>query len=253
MTNQLNNMFDNETTEVSISSRSLAGTAQLTQLSVSLANDVLAAIAKDDFDKDLFAASKTDHSAMDKLIAATVDLSSQDLTFLDTCSEDEIDKMLKSQQSKRSRAKSKAMTKENYLSMLTGALAENLLRVHSGKDKHKGGSRRGTTLVAYTEEQVQQFTEDKEKLAKELRNVQSKKSIMKSKADFSESSDAWLALLEAESLLKGLRGTGTPTVIKVDETKDQLAALLADVDVDKLKAADGKDLIAKIQALVEAK
>ena len=159
--------------------------------------------------------------------------------------------MLKSQQSKRSRAKSKAMTMDNYKSMMAGAIAENLIRQATGKVKSAGGARRMSGSVDFTAEQLEELRADQEKLKKELRNVQSKKSIMKSKADFSEDDDRWQALLVAEEQLKSIRvSTGHTQVVKVDETKEKLAEVLADVDPSSLKAGDSKALLAQIKELL---
>ena len=100
-------------------------------------------------------------------------------------------------------------------------------------------------------EQLEELKEDQDRLKKEIRNVQSKKSIMKSKADFSEEDPRWQALLVAEEQLKSIRiSTGRTQVVKVDETKDALTETLADVDIEHLKAADSKELLAKIKAMI---
>ena len=74
---------------------------------------------------------------------------------------------------------------------------------------------------------------------------------MKSKADFSEDSERWQKLLEAEAQLKSLRvSTRGATVVKVDTTKTALAETRSDIDIDHLKSADSKALLAKIKALL---
>jgi hypothetical protein len=92
--------------------------------------------------------------------------------------------MLKSQQSKRSRAKSKAMTLDNYTTLLTAAIAEDIIREIYNKPKSAGGFHRAAGTVDYTIDQLQALHDDQEALRKEIRNVQSKKSIMKSKNPF---------------------------------------------------------------------
>lgn len=105
--------------------------------------------------------------------------------------------------------------------------------------------------VDFTAEQLEELRENQERLKKELRNVQSKKSIMKSKADFSEDDERWQALLVAEEQLKSIRvSTGRTQVVKVDETKEKLAEVLADVDPSSLKAGDSKALLAQIKELL---
>lgn len=249
----INEMFNaTETNEATANARSLAGTAQLT----AVANELVAQCIKtlndnlDEYRED-FEASKHDHNAMDKLLAKLIDFDTVDVEFIKELDETTVDGMLKSQQSKRSRAKSKAMTMDNYKSMMAGAIAENLIRKATGKVKSAGGARRMSGSVDFTAEQLEELREDQERLKKELRNVQSKKSIMKSKADFSEEDERWQALLVAEEQLKSIRvATGGTKVVKVDETKEKLAEVLADVDPNSLKAADSKEMLARIKELL---
>lgn len=248
----LNALFNTDAMENTNNARSLAGTAQLT----SVANELVAQCIKklndnlDEYSAD-FEASKTDHNAMDKLLARLIDFDTVDVAFIKELDEVTIDGMLKSQQSKRSRAKSKAMTLDNYKSMMSGAIAENLIRKATGKAKSAGGARRKGGSIEYTAEQLEELKNDQEKLKKEIRNVQSKKSIMKSKADFNEEDARWQALLVAEANLKSLRVSSRGTqVIKVDETKDKLAEALADVDLEHIKAGDSKALLAQLKELI---
>ena len=188
---------------------------------------------------------------MDKLIDLLIDLNEVDVEFLKQLDEQTTDGMLKSQQSKRSRAKSKTMTLDNYKSMMAGAIAENLIRLATGKTKSAVGARRMSGSVEFTAEELEALKNDQEQLKKEIRNVQSKKSIMKSKADFTEEDPRWQALLVAEEQLKAIRvTTSRTTVVKVDETKEKLAEVLSEVDVNSLKAGDSKSLLAKIQELI---
>lgn len=249
----INELFNTETNETTATnSRSLAGTAQLT----ATANELVAECVKKLNDNlsdysEAFEASKSDHGAMDKLIAQLIDLDSVDVEFIRQLDEEVVDGMLKSQQSKRSRAKSKAMTLDNYKSMMSGAIAENLIRKATGKTKSAGGARRMSGSVEFTAEQLEELRADQDRLKKEIRNVQSKKSIMKSKADFSEEDPRWQALLVAEEQLKSVReATGRATIVKVDETKEKLAEVLADVDPEHMKAGDSKALLAKIKELI---
>ena len=249
----INEMFNaTETNEATTNARSLAGTAQLT----AVANEYVASTIKvlnDNFEqyREAFEASKHDHSAMDALLAQIIDFDAIDVEFIKELDETVVDGMLKSQQSKRSRAKSKAMTMDNYKSMMAGAIAENLIRKATGKAKSAGGARRMSGSVDFTAEQLEALKEDQEQLKKEIRNVQSKKSIMKSKADFSEEDERWQALLVAEEQLKSARvSTGGTKVVKVDETKEKLAEMLNEVDTDNMRAADVKDMLAQVKALL---
>lgn len=249
----INEMFNAvENNETTSNARNLAGTAQLT----SVANELVAkCISKlnDDFEtyREDFEASKHDHNAMDKLLAKLIDFDTIDVEFIKELDETTVDGMLKSQQSKRSRAKGKAMTMDNYKSMMSGAIAENLIRKATGKAKSAGGARRMSGSVDFTAEQLEALQADQEQLKKELRNVQSKKSIMKSKADFTEEDERWQALLVAEEQLKSIRvTTGGTKVVKVDETKEKLAEMLSEVDTDHMRTSDVKDMLAQVKALL---
>ena len=253
MSKELMNLFsEQENQETATNARRLAGTAQLTSLASTIANDILKTV-NDNFEEyqELIARSKSDHGAMDELIAKAFNLADADAEFLKELDETTLDNMLKSQQSKRSRAKSKVMTMDNYRSMMIGAISENLIRLVTGKKKSAGGNRRSAGKVEYSAEELAALQADQEKLRKEIRNVQSKKSIMKSKEGFSEEDERWLALLTAEEQLKALR-IDTRTVV-VDETKEKLAAMLDGVEVNSLKAADAKDLLAQALALINGK
>jgi len=253
MSDEFKNLFTDETNDQAsaTSTRSLQGTAQLTTLSLSLASIIIKQM-EDDVEtyKERFLASRTDASIMDKLINEVVNLPEQDVEFLKTLEESTLESMLKSQQSKRSRLKSKAMTVDNYRNLMSGAIAELLLRQVMGKEKSAGGFGRQATTIEFTPEALEGLKNDQEKLRKEIRNVQSKKSIFKSKGEFSEDAPHWIELCNIEATLKGLRDTSATTVVKVDETKDALAEKLADVDLDHMKASDSKVLLASIRELL---
>lgn len=246
----INELFGTNT-ETTTNARTLSGTAALTQVASAGASCAIRRMEADIGNyRDRIALSATDSAELDKLIdelKPLVDIESDDpLRFLD---EDTVESMLKSQQSKRSRAKGKAMTLDNYKTLMTAAIAEDILRELYNKPKQAGGAKRRGS-VEFTAEQLDALSADQVQLRKEIRNIQSKKSIMKSKADFDESSEAWQQLLTVESMLKGLRvgGRGS-TVVEVDTTKDALADVLEGVDIEHLKAADAKELLARISEL----
>lgn len=253
MTNNINEMFNTvENNETTTNARSLAGTAQLTSVANTLVADCMAKLSEqlDDY-RELFMESQKDHNAMDKLLALLIDFDSIDVEFISSLDEQTVDGMLKSQQSKRSRAKNKLMTMDNYKNMMAGAIAENLIRKATGKVKMATGIRRASGSLDFTEEDLEQLKEDQERLKKEIRNIQSKKSIMKSKEDFTEEDEHWKKLLEVEEQLKSLRvSTRATRVVKVDETKEKLASAFADVDLEHIKAADSKALLAQIKEML---
>ncbi len=251
MSEKLNSMFEaNEAQEVTAGARSLTGTAQLTTLATTVANEVIKKIDADlESYREKFDASKNDHNAMDTLITELYDLTTVDVQFIKELDEDTVESMLKSQQSKRSRSKSKVMTLDNYKSMMTGAAAELLLRLATGKAKSATGIRRLAGSVEFTTEELEKLKEDQEAVKRELRNVQSKKSIMKTKADFSEESERWQQLLVAEAQLKSIRiSSSTVKTIRVDETKDALLAEIGDTALEDLKPAEAKKLLQKVLA-----
>ena len=244
----------NTNQEVSNRGNQLDNTANLTRISTDIAREILK-IAEADAEQfaDKIIESQQSHDVMDQLIKDTYNLTTVDVEFLKAESEEVLDRMIKSQQSKRSRAKSKEMTLDNYITMLTGAVAENLLRIAANKPKSAGGggARRGT--VTYSEEELEAFKNDPEALKKAIRNVQSKKSIAKSKADFDPESERWQALLEVEAELKAIRDGHSIEVEKAVETTNQLEEMLATVDTKDLKAADAKAMLDSIKGMLATK
>lgn len=248
MSEKMNNLFAANTNESTVTgARSLAGTAQLTSIANTISQELINKISTDtETYGEQFENSKTDHNAMDSLINNMMDLSTVETEFLKELDEETLSSMLKSQQSKRSRSKNKVMTIDNYRNLMAGAVSELLIRQAMGKAKSSMGYRRASGSVEYTAEELEVFKNDQEALKREIRNVQSKKSIMKSKADFSEEDERWIQLLGAEDILKGMRvGGGVKTVV-VDKTGEQLKAELGDNDIDSLKAADAKALLKKL-------
>jgi len=251
MSEKLNSMFEaNEAQEVTTGARSLAGTAQLTTLANTVANEVIKKIDTDlENYREKFDASKSDHNAMDALITELYGLTTVDVQFIKELDDDTVESMLKSQQSKRSRSKSKVMTLDNYKSMMTGAAAELLIRQATGKAKSATSVRRLSGSIEFTAEELEKLKDDQDAVKRELRNVQSKKSIMKTKADFSEESERWQQLLVAEEQLKSIRtSSSTVKTIRVDETKDALLAEIGDTALEDLKPAEAKKLLQKVLA-----
>lgn len=244
-------LFSDDTpTATNNGANQLSKTAQLTTVANKIANGVMQVITGDPTQfEEMVKESQKSHDAMDKLIEQTVGYDDADVDFLKSESDDTLEKMIRSQQSKRSRAKSKVMTRENYFTMLIGAVSENLLRIASGKPKSAGGGS-VTGSIGYSEEELAELASNEDKLKKAIRNVQSKKSIMKSKADFDESSDRWQQLLEAESQLKSLRDKHSAVQTqKLQETE----SLLQDVDTDSMSAEESKELLAKVKEMLASR
>lgn len=245
----INELFHNETKETT-NARALSGTAELTRISNNAAVNIIRSMEEQiDVYRERIAKSANDSKEMDTLLdefRPWCDIEEDHpLRHLDDAT---VEGMLKSQQSKRSRTKSKTMTLDNYCTLMTATIAESLLREMYNKPKSSAfGSRRSST-VDYTPAELEAFAADQESLRREIRNVQSKKSIMKSKADFDESSEQWMALLKAEQMLKDLRVNAS--VVEVDHTKDKLKELLAGKDIEHLKATDSKELLSIIADMI---
>ena len=248
MSEKMSNLFAaNENEATTVGARSLAGTAQLTSIANTIAQDLIKKISDEtETYGEQFENSKVDHNAMDALINSMTDLSTVETEFLKELDEETLNSMLKSQQSKRSRSKNKTMTLDNYRNLMAGAVSELLIRQVMGKAKSSTGYRRASGSVEYTAEELEMYKNDQDALKREIRNVQSKKSIMKSKIDFTEEDERWGQLLAAEETLKGMRvGGGVKTVV-VDKTGEQLKAELGDKDIDSLRATDAKALLKKL-------
>ena len=229
---------------------------KLTYAATQLAREAFEIVSADEENySDRIVLSKTDGTTLDTLLKEVVDIPDMPDLFagLDPI---DLNNMLKSQQSKRSRCKSAAMTVDNYKKMMTAAIAELIIRGELGTEKsdRKTGVRKPSREL--TTEYVELLANDQEELKRELRNVQSKKSILKKKGKIAEGEDnydTWQKLCEDEAMLKANRIGAVPQVAKVVEinvTKDAVTGLLKDVDITKLKAGDSKDLLAKIAELV---
>lgn len=248
----INELFGTTNPTIATNARSLTGTAELTRLASEHADKIIKAMeAEIESYTPRIQESASDSKALDGLIDELGEIDPYEASFLMELDEATVDSMLKSQQSKRSRAKSKTMTLDNYRTLMTAAIAENILRAVFGKPKNYTGSHSSGGSVNYTIEQLEALGNDQNALRKEIRNIQSKKSIMKSKADFSEADERWQALLKAEQQLKDMRTGASTQVVEVDKTKDALTEMLIDVDISKLKSAEAHKMLEDIKAMLD--
>lgn len=246
----INELFGAKNEMTTHNARSLPGTAELTSVAHATAIRVMKAMEEDiEAFKPRIQRSATDAKELDAIIDELANYNIDEDSILHNLSDEQVESMLKSQQSKRSRSKSKAMTLDNYINLLTAAIAEDILRTIYNKPKQASGFRREAGSVDYTIEQLEMLSNDQEALKREIRNVQSKKSIMKSKMDFSEEDPRWQALLKAEQQLKDMRIGGRTGYIEVDKTKNALDELLAGKDISKMKSAEAHELLERIAAL----
>ena len=247
----INNLFvanNNITTSIT---RGLPGTAELTNLSNQYARHIIETMDADaEAYTDRIQLSTVDSATLDDLIVELIpeDYAEQ-AKFLVDLSDANIDSLLKSQQSKRSRSKSKPMTLDNYHTLMSAAVAEFLIRKITNRKKSAGFGVSRAGVIEYTAEQLEMLGADQDHLRREIRNIQSKKSLMKSKPDFDENDERWIALLRAEQQLKDLRVSADTRVVAVDKTKDDLQAMFECVDIGKLKSADAHELLARIAEL----
>lgn len=250
----INELFGSNESGITANARNLPGTAELTSVAHSAAIRMMKAMEENmEAYRPRIQASATDSNELESIIRDFEYLLEVDEdSVLRALSDEMVESMLKSQQSKRSRAKSKPMTVDNYITMLTAAIAEDILRDIYNKPKSAGGPRRVAGSIDYTAEQLEALSNDQEALKREIRNVQSKKSIMKAKADFDEADPRWQALLKAEQQLKSMRVGGRSGIVEVDKTKDALSELLAGKDLSKMKAGDAHELLAQIAQLTVA-
>lgn len=248
----MTNLFTNGATTNS-NSRTLNGTSELNSLAATYVNEFMNALNDIDDDRmEAVEASKTDNSEMDKLVQELTNVADVDTTSLvdavGTDDEHIPNKLLASVQSKRSRLKGKDMTIDNYKSLVQAAISEYILR--EAFDMKKNAARGGAgSVVSYSEEELQALAADQEALKKAIRNIQSRKCIMKGKVGFDENSEQWLALLEVEEQLKAQR-ISTRVVRQADTTKKDVQAALEGVDFGSLKKDELKSLLENIAGIV---
>lgn len=166
-----------------------------------------------------------DNDKLNAIISKHIDIFNKDLAG----DKEQARKTLKCLQSKRCRAKSKDMTLETVHIIVKSAAAELLL-----KKAFDLVSTSTSTGLNYDIDNM-----NAEQLRKAVKNVQSRKSIMKGKADFDDTSEEWTNLLLLEEQLKTKRdGATVPIRMKEiiqqdvsDLNKKQLVALF-----DELKS-----------------
>lgn len=240
MTN-LNSLFTANTKETK-GKRALSGTAEMTANAEVVVNNIFEELSNcyEDY-AETFEQSKVDANAMDTLINQfTDDFSDVDVSFLEKYDDEELKAMLKSQQSKRSRSKSKEMTIDNYTAMMNAAVCELMIRTATGRAKTRTAGR-GSSI--YTEEYLNSLADDQHELRRELRNVQSKMCIFRKKhPDDHSEFDEYQELMRVENTLKEMRVPIEGHRVKMSEVT---AAL--DVDANALSLEEAQQLIAALQ------
>lgn len=198
-----------EVTEAAEGKRSIPGATLVKNYAIAMASEIMGKLPTADADfVEKVKETQTNTAAMDEFVKEQCGdrLVHEDVKEF---SPEEIKKILKSNQSNRSRRKSMAMTQSNYVEMLTSAIAEWIVRESCDIKKSAGGFGAGRTAMTINEETVAQLAEDQEALGRAIRNIQSKKSTYKAKhADHDYEQDPeWQELLEQEAMLKAVRTT----------------------------------------------
>ncbi len=122
----------------------------------------------------------------------------------------EVQKLLKSNQSNRSRRKNMPMTQTNYMEYLTAACAEWIIRESCGITKSATPFGSGRAAMVINDETIAQLAEDQDALGRAIRNMQSKKSTYKAKnqdREGWEQDPEYVELLEQLDKLKAVRTT----------------------------------------------
>lgn len=257
----MTNLFTTEHGAVTSGANKLNITASLTNVASGIASVVIERLlehvenvdTKEAYTK-LFEDSKVDNDVLDSMIDQFTDLNVVNIDFLKEESEDTLDRALKSQQSKRSRTKTKPMTADNYKQLVTAAVSENLIRLALDKPKGTGGAVSGGSS-SLTEEEIKRLTGDVAAINKAIRNVQSKKSIAKSKLDFDETSERYQSFLAIEKQLKQMRaeanGVQSTEATEALEKQEKLKELLVNVNSKDLKLGEARSMIDQIQELIK--
>lgn len=231
------------TSNESTTQRGGSETIRITGIAHTTATEVLQRVKNKEWTEEQMTEVTQDHDKMDNFLQENNLIALEQFVELEGLDDGLVERMIKSQQSKRSRAKSKQLTEATFIAMLEGAVCENVLRTMY--DKEKGQMAAPSRLTELTDEDYQKIAEDQEELRRMIRNVQSRKSIAKSKRDFTEDSEMWQQLLIVEEKLKSLR-TGSTSTAALLPVKN----ILVDVDIDGLKASEAKALLAQIKELV---
>lgn len=229
----------------------LAHTAQLSTVSEKLTDEITINLTD-----EIVTTTIQSNDAATKWVRdqfAEINYVTTDEDWMKAIDSNEAIKMLKSQQSKQSRSRTAVLTMGNYKKFITATIAVILLKDNCSVGSQNSSHNSNAAPLELTAELKEKYLADQEALAKAIRNVQSRKSIMKSKADFSEESEKYTNLLAYEEELKALRSgshTVDPAIAERAKKAEELEKMLSDADIDKMKAADTKKLLNEIKELM---
>ena len=171
-----------QTVASSTAGRSIPGAIELQQFSQTIANEIFANISKST-DAELIASiqpilASGDYASTCELIGKFYDDTKiADKTgFLKSCSSTELDRLLESRRSDRSKVR-KAGLAQNFPRFLADVVAEKAIRLTSGKQYNQSGA--GTTAI-----DVEALAADQVALNKKIRSLQSRISVLRSKLQY---------------------------------------------------------------------
>jgi hypothetical protein len=149
---------------------------------------------------------------------------------------------------------------DNYLSILTQAVGEMLIRTALEKPKGTSfGAGRARDTITYTEDELLAYSENQEVLRREIRNVASKKSVYKRKIgdkfteEFAATDPIWLELMKADEQLKNVR-VAIPRA-PLTTFREKISSIIGETNLETVKGAEAKRLlneIAKSMGIVES-
>lgn len=162
--------------------RGIPGAIELQQFSQTIANEIFASISKST-DAELIASiqpilASGDYANTCELISKFCDDATiaDKTSFLKSCSSTELDRLLESRRSDRSKAR-KAGLAQNFPRFLADVVAEKAIRLTSGKQYNQSGT--GTTAI-----DVEALAADQVALNKKIRSLQSRISVLRSKLQY---------------------------------------------------------------------
>lgn len=171
-----------QTVASSTTGRGIPGAIELQQFSQTIANEIFANISKST-DAELIASiqpilASGDYANTCELIGKFYDDATiADKTgFLKSCSSTELDRLLESRRSDRSKAR-KAGLAQNFPRFLADVIAEKAIRLTSGKQYNQNSV--GTAAI-----DVEALAADQVALNKKIRSLQSRISVLRSKLQF---------------------------------------------------------------------
>lgn len=255
MTKKLGSLFAEENNDlIGKTDKALVGSAELVRLADIEAEKIWAMADSDDTEDDriveLVGKSIDDPSLLDDVVSELYVYEADSLQFLVKLSDEVLERMMKSQQSKRSRIKSMTRNKNNYLKMLSATIAEHMIRKALNKPKGKSGRVSSLMAPELTEEEIKLYSVDQFSLGAQIRNVQSRKSTFKKNTENYEETEFWQALLQREAALKALRTNVSTPVVFTDPRVDRIIELVAELNINSMKVHDVKEVLRAVRNIV---